>query len=74
MTPACMVEPDNFHIHDPKHVVGAVSIDFGRCCDGHENLFSCGVHARSCLALGSRPSESSGILREILILETFINA
>jgi hypothetical protein len=38
-------------------------------CDGHEALLSVGVHARSCLAsaVGSRPSESSGILRKTLI-------
>jgi hypothetical protein len=71
MTPASMAEPRNFRIHPPKHVVDAVSTVFGRCVRwvrSSEALFSVGVHARSCLAsaLGSRPSESSGILRETL--------
>jgi hypothetical protein len=42
-------------------------------CDGHETLLSAGVLARSCLGLGSRPSELSAILRELLIREALIN-
>jgi hypothetical protein len=51
-----------------------LSISSSGACDGHETLFSAGVHARPCLALGSRTPESSGILWEILIRETLIDA
>ena len=72
------VEPHNFHVHAPKHVIDAVSIVFGRCVRWARNTLFCWCSCtfRSCLALGSRPSESrsSGILWEILIRETLIDA
>jgi hypothetical protein len=55
-------------------VEDSINVVFCRCVRWHETLFSVGVHARSCLALGSRPSESCGILREMFIWETLIDA
>ena len=56
-------------------ILARVGSFFGSRTVGLKNrqstLFSVGIYTRSCLAFGSRPSTSSGVLREI---HTYSNA
>ena len=75
MTPASMVEPSNV-TYTLRNMLSVLSMLSLACaCDGHETHFSVGIYARSWLAVGPRPLESSGIpRREIHIRKTIIDA